>query len=159
MPSSSRTNVAGPARRPPPPVPQARVTRKPNYLTLPKIKRFDAPNLKPSSSLPTKASLCGTAKSSDAPQSPTSVRSSQTPISATMPRPFMPDESSGVGLGSDVDTQGQAHSPTGPEVTLLPPASLAETDAFLNDIMPPECVLSPLLDLAYLLFSLECPNP
>ena len=76
-----------------------------------------------------------------------------------MPRPFMPDESSGVGLGSDVDTQGQAHSPTGPEVTLLPPASLAETDAFLNDIMPPECVLSPLLDLAYLLFSLECPNP
>jgi hypothetical protein len=41
--------------------------------------------------------------------------------------------------------QSHAHSPTEPEVPLPPPASLAETEAFLNDIMPPECVLeSPL---------------
>jgi hypothetical protein len=74
-----------------------------------------------------------------------------------MPRPFVPDEPSGVGLGSDVD---HAHSPTEPEVPLLPPASMAETEAFLNDIMPPECVLeSPFLDFAYLLFPSDCPNP
>lgn len=142
MPSSSRTNVAGPSRRPPPPGPQARVTRKPNYLTLPKIKRFEPPNLKPSSSLPTKASLCVTAKPSDAPQSPTSVRSSQTPTSATVPRPFMSDEPSGVVPGSDVD---HAHSPTEPAVPVPPPASMAETEAFLNDIMPPE-LSEPMID-------------
>ena len=146
MPSSSRSNVAGPSRRPPAPGTQVRFTRKPNWLIQPKIKRFDAPNLKPSSSLPTKASLSGAATTSEVPQSPTSVRSStQTP---TIPHPsFMLEEPSGVGQGSDVDAlqQSYAHSPTEPEVPLLPPASMAETEAFLGDIMPPECVLQPSL--------------
>lgn len=55
----------------------------------------------------------------------------------------MLEESSGVAQGLDVDAlqQSHAHSPTEPEVPLLPPVSMAETEAFLSDIMPPECVL------------------
>jgi hypothetical protein len=146
MPSLSSTNGAGPSRRPPPGS-QVKVTRKPNWLIQPKIKRFDAPNLKPSSSLPTKASLAGAARSSEGPQSPTS--SIQTPTSTTTLRPpFTLDESSGLALDSDMDViqQSQAHSSphTEPQVPLLPPASRMETEAFLNDIMPPECVYSSL---------------
>lgn|SRR6266702_2027823 len=148
MPSPSRTNVAGPSSRPRQPSSQIKATRKPTWLLQPKIKRFDAPNLKPSSSLPTKALLSG-AKSSEVPQSPTSS-SVQTPTSATAPRPPSTlDEPSWLGQGSDVDALQQSHvhssPPTDPQVPLLPPATMAETEAFLNDIMPPECVLeSPL---------------
>lgn len=145
MPSPLR-NVAGPSSsRPPPPGSHVKATRKPSYFLQPKIRRFDAPNLKPSSTLPTKASLFGVAKSSEVPQSPTSGggNSAQTPTSATTPRPpFTLDESSGVGLGSDVDALQQTHAhflqPTDPQVPLPPPASMAETEAFLSDIMPPE---------------------
>ncbi|KAI9445468.1 hypothetical protein H4582DRAFT_1915640 [Lactarius indigo] len=144
MPSPPRTNVAGPSSRPRQLSSQIKATRKPNWLLQPKIKRFDAPNLKPSSSLPTKALLSGAAKSPEVSQSPTSdARSSiQTPTSATTPRPFALDGASGLGMGIDVDVQ-QSHAhpsqPTDPQVPLLPPASMAETEAFLNDIMPPEC--------------------
>ena len=155
IPSLSSTNIPGPSRRPPPPssqvkVMQGKVTRKPNWLLQPKIKRFDAPNLKPSSSLPTKASLAGAA-TSEVPQSPTSGVGSttQTPTSATAPRPPSTlDETSRFGQDPDVDMlhQGQAHSspPAEPQVPLLPPVSMAETEAFLSDIMPPECVSSSL---------------
>ncbi|KAH9043764.1 hypothetical protein EDB85DRAFT_2080724 [Lactarius pseudohatsudake] len=150
MPSPPRANVAGPSNRPRQPSSQIKATRKPNWLLQPRIKRFDAPNLKPSSSLPTKALLSGAAKSPEAPQSPTSDgRSSiQTPTSATTTRPFALDGASGLGMGIDVDEQqSHAHSPqpADPQVPLLPPASMAETEAFLNDIMPPE-LSEPMID-------------
>ena len=137
MPSSSRTNVAGPSMRPRQPSSQAKVARKPNWLIPGKIKRLDDPNLKPSSSLPTKASLARAAKSTEVPQSPTTsvMSSTQTPTSATVPHPAsMRDEPSRI-------EQSDVHSPTEPEVPLPPPASMAETVAFLDNIMPPECVL------------------
>ncbi|KAH9075786.1 hypothetical protein EDB83DRAFT_2352309 [Lactarius deliciosus] len=136
MPSPPRANVAGPSSRPRQPSSQIKATRKPNWLLQPRIKRFDAPNLKPSSSLPTKALLSGAAKSPEVSQSPTSDgRSSiQTPTSATTTRPFALDGASGLGMGID-----------NPQVPLLPPASMAETEAFLNDIMPPE-LSEPMID-------------
>lgn len=165
MPSRSMINAAGPSRRPPAPGSQLKVTtRKPNWLLQPKIKRFDAPNLKPSSSLPTKASLAGA--SAEVPQSPSSVGGStiQTPTSATAPRPPATlDGSSGLGPDTAMGSpkQSQAHfSP--PNEPLLPPASMAETEAFLNDIMPPEYVYpsSPLRVIgSYFHFTLECLNP
>jgi hypothetical protein len=127
---------------------QPKAVRKPAWLLEPKIKRFDAPNLKPGSTLPTKASL-GTVKTSDISQPSTSSRgdSIQTPTEASTPQ-----SSSALGPGPNVDTQFQDNAPPLAEVQSpimqdmqppLPPASSAETEAFLRNLMPPEYVALP----------------
>ena len=153
MPPSLGVNTTEPPKKLPSfrPVPAGSV-RKPNWLLQPKIKRFDAPNLKPSSTLPTKASL-GSARMSDIPQPLTSGRrgSTQTPTETSAPHTFSALEGAAeLEQGSNVDLQGQGSVPQLPgaqipmqDVPRLPPASRAETDAFLSDIMPPEFVALP----------------
>jgi hypothetical protein len=150
MPPPLGVSATEPPKKLPPSRPAGSV-RKPNWLLQPKIKRFDAPNLKPSSTLPTKASL-GSVRTSDIPQPLTFGRrgSTQTPTETSAPHTFSALEGAGaLEPGSNVDIQRQgsgsqlASSPTMQDVPRLPPASRAETDAFLNDIMPPEFVALP----------------
>ena len=159
MPPPLTTNATAPPRRPPllkprATGPQAKNVRKPSWLLEPKIKRFDAPNLQPSSTLPTKASL-GAVRTSDLSQPSTSGRrgsvqtpteaSASTPLSASAPAP---GRSAILGPGPNVNAQHQGGapqwaeplSPTVQDMPRPPPASLADTDAFLNDLMPPEYV-------------------
>ena len=70
----------------------------------------------------------------------------QTPTETSTPSVL--EGATALELGSNVDAQFQgsapqlagAEMPTGQDVPRLPPASRAETDAFLSDIMPPESV-------------------
>jgi hypothetical protein len=91
---------------------------------------------------------------SDMPQPLTSGRrgSTQTPTETSAPHTFSaPEGAAELEQGSNVDIQGQgsapqlagAQIPTIQDVPRLPPASRAETDAFLSDIMPPGFVASP----------------
>ncbi|KAI9512345.1 hypothetical protein F5148DRAFT_18559 [Russula earlei] len=142
VPVPLRTGAMGPPRMAPPPRPtgsQPRAVRKPAWLLEPKIKRFDAPNLKPSSTLPTKASL-GMVRTSDTSEPSTSGRrgsilSPTTPVSAAV----------------DAQHQGNAPEladgeiPIAQDVPQLPPASRAETEAFLSGIMPSE-MSEPMMD-------------
>ena len=166
MSGPSRANAPQPPSRPPPSRPrgpQSKVIRKPTWLLEPKIKRFDAPNLKPSSTLPTKAGLFERT-SADRPQPSTSRRrdSTQT-LPETSPRrsSFMPDASNvDVQQRSSVPLSPDAQSPLVSDMPRLPPASMAETVAFLRNIMPSEYVLSPpfcTLDSDFF-FPLECWN-
>jgi len=176
MPTQLTTNATGPPRWPPPSKPtttgpQAKATRKPTWFLEPKIKRFDAPNLKPGSSLPTKASL-GTMRTSDISEPSTSGRrgSIQTPTEASASRSSSTLEQSAVlGPGLNVDAQHRDSSPRSAEAQTpmvqdaprLPPASLAETEAFLGGIMPSEYVALPTfvhLD-SHEFFVSECLNP
>ncbi len=159
MPSSlgAENNAPGPPKKLPPPRPtgsQPKAVRKPTYLLQPKIKRFDAPNLKPGSTLPTKASLGVVRASNIAAQPSTSGRrdSIQSPIET--PSPHSSSALEGAAAfepGSNVGAQHQgialasAHGSTVQDVPRLPPASLEETEAFLNDVMPMESVSSALV--------------
>lgn len=148
MPTSLGANATEPPRKLPPSRPAGSV-RKPTWLLEPKIKRFDAPNLKPSSTLPTKASL-GYVRTSNISQPSTFGRrgSTQTPTETSASALEGPAV---LEPGSTVDAQRRGSSPhlAGAQVSAvqdvprLPPASRAETDAFLNDIMPPEFVTLP----------------
>ena len=159
MPPPLQTNAAEPPRRPPPSKPTttgslSKAVRKPTRFFEPKIKRFDAPNLKPGSTLPTKASL-GTVKTSDLSQPSTSGRrdSIQTPTEASTPQSSSaPERSAFLGPGPFDDTQyhesppqlEEIETPTMQDAPRLPPASSVETDAFLRDLMPPEYVALPM---------------
>jgi hypothetical protein len=153
MPPPLTTNATAPPRRPPPSKPtaigpQAKAIRKPTWLLEPKIKRFDAPNLKPGSSLPTKASL-GVVRTSGpstsgrrgSVQTPTEA-SPSTPLSASATRSAIlgPRPNVNVQHQSSAPQLAEPPTPTVQDMPRLPPASLAETDAFLNDLMPPEYV-------------------
>jgi len=156
MPAPSGSGVFGPPKKLPQPRPagsgsQPKAIRKPAWLLEPKIKRFDAPNLKPGSTLPTKASL-GVVKTLDTSVPSTSARraSIQTPTEAHTPMsPSIPGGSVVFGVGPNVDAQhhddapqsADAQTPTVQDVPRLPPASRAETEAFLSDLMPPEYVI------------------
>lgn len=158
MPPPLQNNAAEPPRRPPPSKPtatgsQPKAVRKPTRFFEPKIKRFDAPNLKPGSTLPTKASL-GIVRTSDLSQPSTSGRrgSIQTPTEASTPQSSSaPERSAFLGPGPNVDTQylespsqlAEVETPTMQDAPQLPPASEAETEAFLRDLMPPEYVALP----------------
>jgi hypothetical protein len=157
MPPPLQSNAAEPLKRPPPSKPtagsQSKAVRKPTRFFEPKIKRFDAPNLKPGSTLPTKASL-GIVRTSDLSQPSTSARrgSIQTPTEASTPQSSSaPERSTFLGPGLNVDTQYQectphlaeVETPTIQDAPRLPPASEAETEAFLRDLMPPEYVALP----------------
>lgn len=175
MPPPLTTNATAPPRRPPllkPTAtgPQTKNVRKPSWLLEPKIKRFDAPNLQPSSTLPTKASL-GAVRTSDLSHPSTSGRrgsvqtpteaSASTPLSASAPAP---GRSAILGPGPNVNAQHQGGapqwaeplSPTVQDMPRPPPASLADTDAFLSDLMPPEYVaLSTVTHWTYICASLQ----
>jgi hypothetical protein len=123
-----------------------KVIRKPMWLLEPKIKRFDAPNLKPSSTLPTKAGLFE--KISDKLQPSTSGRKNSI---QTLPEPYA-RRSSFTLEESNVDARHQssvpqsssdAQSPSVQDMPWLPPASMAETEAFLTNIMPSGYVVEP----------------
>lgn len=175
MPPPLTTNATAPPRRPPlskPTTtgPQAKAVRKPSWLLEPKIRRFDAPNLQPGSTLPTKASL-GAVKTSDISQLPTSGRrgSIQTPTEASPSTPQSASASASgrsaiLGPRLNVNAQhqssapqwGEPLTPTVQDMPRPPPASLAETDAFLNDLMPPEYVaLSTVAHWTYICASLQ----
>ena len=154
MPTSSGTNATAtttePPRKPPPSRPPAGSVRKPNWLLQPKIRRFDAPNLKPGSSLPTKASL-GVVRTSnlsqpsasgrrDSTQTPTETSTSALEGAAAAPEPG--SNADAQRQGSDLQSAG-AQVPSVQDVPRLPLASMAETDAFLSDLMPPESVALP----------------
>jgi hypothetical protein len=148
MPPSLGVNATEPPKKVPPSRPigsQPKAVRKPNWLLEPKIKRFDAPNLKPSSTLPTKASL-GVVRTPNISQSLPSDRmgSTQTPTETSHTSSAL-EGAAGLELGSGVDAQrqGGAQMPIMQDVPRLPPASRAETDAFLSEIMPAESVALP----------------
>jgi hypothetical protein len=176
MPPPLQANAAEHPRRPPLSKPaatgsQSKAVRKPNWFFEPKIKRFDAPNLKPGSTLPTKASL-GTVRTSDLSQPSTSSRrgSIQTPTEVSTPQSSSaPERSAFLGPGPNVDTQypesppqlAEVETPTMQDVPRLPPASSAETEAFLRNLMPPEYVALPnVCALDSQVFSApDCRNP
>jgi hypothetical protein len=144
MPTSSGTNATStttePPRKPPPsrPCPAGSV-RKPTWLIQPKIKRFDAPNLKPGSSLPTKASL-GVVRTSNLSQPSTSGRRGSTQTPTETSNSALEGAAAALEPGSNVDAQRQGSDPqlagtqvpSVQDVPRLPPASRAETDAFLK---------------------------
>ena len=160
-----RTNATEPPKKPFPPGStgsQPKAVRKPFWLLGPKIKRFDAPNLKPGSTLPTKASL-GIVRTSDNAQPSSSGRrgSIQTPTEASAPHSSsMLEESAVLEPGSNIDAQNQgiaphsadAQMPIVQDVPRLPPASMAETEKFLSGVMPPEYV-----SLPWFVHCTECP--
>jgi hypothetical protein len=152
MPPSLGANATEPPKKPPPSRPtgsQLKAVRKPNWLLQPKIKRFDAPNLKPGSTLPTKASL-GVVRTPtiSQPQPLTSERrgSTQTPTETSHTSSAL-EGAATLEPGSNVDVQqgsapllAGAQMPTVEDVPRLPPASRAEAEAFLSDLMPSESV-------------------
>jgi hypothetical protein len=148
MPPPLTTSATEPLRRPPPSRPtatgsQPKAVRKPAWLLEPKIKRFDAPNLKPGSRLPTKASL-GVVRTSEISQSSTSGRRDSIQTPTTPQSSSAPERSAILGQRPNVDTQHQDSPPSLDEdMPRLPPASLAETEAFLSGVMPPEYVSLP----------------
>jgi hypothetical protein len=168
MPPSLGANAIEPPKRLPPSRPtgsQPKAVRKPNWLLQPKIKLFDAPNLKPSSTLPTKASL-GIVRTPNISQPLTSDRrgSTQTPTETS----YTSSALEGAAAGSNVDAQHQgsdpllarAQTPTVQDAPRLPPASRAETEAFLSDLMPSEFVALPsFVYLTHVSFASGCRNP
>jgi hypothetical protein len=150
--TSLGATATGP-KKPLPPGPTGSV-RKPTWFLEPKIKRFDAPNLKPGSSLPTKANL-GVVRASDIAQPSTSGRrdSIQSPIGMSSPRtPSTLEGGAAFEPGSSADAQRQGSVPQlagvqSPvqDTPRAPPASMADTEAFLNDFMPTESVPSALV--------------
>lgn len=134
--------------------PQPKAVRKPTWFLEPKIKRFDAPNLKPGSTLPTKANL-GVVRASniaqlsasgrrDSIQSPIEVSSPHTPSALEGGAAFEPGLNLGAQRQGSVPQSAGVQSPLVQDTQRLPPASMAEADAFLNDLMPTESVPSAL---------------
>ncbi|KAI0307557.1 hypothetical protein B0F90DRAFT_1674737 [Multifurca ochricompacta] len=151
-----------PPPKPPPPRStnstnvQSKAARKPRWLLEPKIKRFNDPNLKPSSTLPTKAGLFGAAKALETSQPSTSDKrdSTQGPNEPSTSRPsFTTEVTPGLVSSSSADLRNRdpalqltdIQAPSGKDVSRLPPVSMRETDIFLRDLMPPE-MSEPMVD-------------
>lgn len=157
MHTSLGTTATGPKKLPPsrPTGSQPKAVRKPTWFLEPKIKRFDAPNLKPGSTLPTKANL-GVVRTSNIAQPSTSGRSDtiQSPVELASPHtPSTLEGGAAFEQGWNVDGQRQGSVPQSAGVQTppvqdtprLPPASMAETEAFLNNVMPTE-MSEPMMD-------------
>ena len=76
----------------------------------------------------------------DSTQTPTETSTSALEGAAAAPEPG--SNADAQRQGSDLQSAG-AQVPSVQDVPRLPPASMAETDAFLNDLMPPESVVLP----------------
>ncbi|KAI0271558.1 hypothetical protein BC834DRAFT_860173 [Gloeopeniophorella convolvens] len=143
VPTAPRSNVAEPPKKGPPPKPpagQSKAVRKPAWLiTTRKVKLIDAPNLKASSTLPTKARLFANAKPPDAQQPLTPGRRDSV---QTLPdlSTFQP-----VPSNSMDPPPAPVQPPVVREIPRQPPAAIAEAEAFLNDIMPTE-LAEPMID-------------
>ncbi len=96
----------------------------------------------------------------DSVQSPIEMSSPRTPSALEGGAAFEP------GSNADAQRQGSApqlagaHTSSVQSMPRLPPASMADTEAFLNDVMPPESVPSALvcaLD-SHVSFTVGCQN-